>query len=216
MKRAVLFDFDGVMADTFRYNFEAWQHVLAPLGIRLQPREVYLQEGQPVSGVLRGLLQSRGLSLSDEALQRLIEKKQRYFREHQRARPLPGVVAFLQDVKRCGFKTALVTGTTRQNVETVLSPDVLALFDTLVTEGATERGKPHPEPYLEAARRLQVAPEACVVIENAPLGIRAAKRAGMTCVAITSSLPAEDLQEADFLFRDFMEVQKHFDAISRL
>ncbi|MDQ7063390.1 MAG: HAD family phosphatase [candidate division KSB1 bacterium] len=216
MKRAVLFDFDGVMADTFRYNFEAWQHVLAPLGIRLQPREVYLHEGQPVRGVLGGLLQSHGRTLSEAELRHLIDEKQRFFREHQRARPLPGVVVFLQEVKRRGFKTALVTGTTRQNVETVLSPEALALFDTLVTEGATKHGKPHPDPYLEAARRLRVAPEECVVIENAPLGIRAAKRAGMTCVAITSSLPAEDLQEADFIFRDIPDVQKHFDRIYRL
>ena len=101
-----------------------------------------------------------------------------------------------------GVKTAIVTGSIRGNLEWTLSAEERAQFDFILSAEFYTNGKPHPEPYLKAIKYLHLSPEQCLVIENAPLGIRSAKAAGITCIAITTTLPAEELHEADLIIPD--------------
>jgi len=84
------------------------------------------------------------------------------------------------------------------NMAAAVGEELLRKFDVVLTSEDVPRGKPHPDPYLEAARRLGVRPEECLVVENAPMGIRAAKAAGMRCLAVLSTLGPEDLDGADY------------------
>jgi beta-phosphoglucomutase-like phosphatase (HAD superfamily) len=90
----------------------------------------------------------------------------------------------------------------------VLKPEEIALFDCIITSEEAVNSKPHPEPYLKASSGLKIAPKECLVIENAPLGIEAAKSAGMKVVAITSTLAREKLKSADWVVDSLSEIQK--------
>lgn len=200
--QAVFLDFDGVVADSFKYHVFAWQHVLGPMRIRVQPQTVYRNEGQPVAMMLQTILAEAKREFPEKVMQEIIARKNAHFQKHNRAKMMAGVEGFLQRLRERGIKSGLVTGTIWANLHAVLQPGQLAHFDLVVTDGDAPRGKPHPDPYLTAAAKLQVAPGACVVIENAPMGIAAAKAANMTCIALTTSLEAELLQQADHIFPD--------------
>ena len=93
----------------------------------------------------------------------------------------------------------LVTGTPMVELDKILPCDIRRLFDAVISGDSVKQGKPHPEPYLKAAAVLGLRPRQCLVVENAPLGIESAKKAGMSCVAVTTSLPKEYLKKADII-----------------
>ncbi|MFQ5772464.1 MAG: HAD family hydrolase, partial [bacterium] len=101
----------------------------------------------------------------------------------------------------------------RLNVEKILSPEVISQFDVIVSGDETRKGKPSPEGYLQAARKLHLAPGHCFVIENAPLGIMAAKRAGMKVVALTTTLDRLYLDGADFYAMNLADLENNWNKI---
>lgn len=201
-KAAVLFDFDGVLVNSFDYHIAAWHHALAPHRIPFDPMIVYLNEGRPVREIAAEILNAADRKLSASEISAIVDEKNRVFQQTNQASLLPGVAALLGFIKHAGKKTALVTGTIRQNVDNVLGRNLHEQFDAIVTETDSPRGKPHPDPYLTAAGKLAVVPAACLVIENAPMGIAAAKAAGMICVAVATTLPEAHLGEADLILPD--------------
>jgi len=204
--RAVLFDFDGVVAKTLESHARSWQHVLSRYGIQVDPRDIALNEGQPAIEILRAILAKNGLQLPEEELQELVRQKREHYQQTTEARAYDGVGDLLQRLKAAGYKTALVTGSIRSNMAAAVGEELLSRFDVVLTSEDVPRGKPHPDPFLEGARRLGVKPEECLVIENAPMGIRAAKAAGMRCVAILSTLGPEDLSGADYLVESISQI----------
>jgi HAD superfamily hydrolase (TIGR01509 family) len=135
-----------------------------------------------------------------ERLRELGRRKEELFREAIRGKvqPLPGAVALVRRLRESGVKTAVVSSAPRRNVETLL--DALGIsdgFDALVAEEDAERGKPDPQGYLVAAERLGERPEDCVVIEDAPGGVEAAKRAGMRCIGLAAGREPDALACAD-------------------
>jgi len=121
----------------------------------------------------------------------------------------------IETCRKMGLKTAIVTGSVRSNLEWTLSDEERAMFDVILSSEYYSKGKPHPEPYLNAARQLGFPPEACLVVENAPLGIQSAKAAGMFCVAITTTLPASDLKDADLVVPDIDRLKDYLDSDDR-
>lgn len=101
----------------------------------------------------------------------------------------------------------MVTGSSRQSVERVLTGDLRKAFDVMITADEVKRPKPDPQPFLIAARSLGLEPAKCLVVENAPFGIRAAKAAGCGVVGICTTLPSDDLQEADWVVQDHGELE---------
>jgi HAD superfamily hydrolase (TIGR01509 family) len=178
--------------------------VLAPLGIRLTAADLYPLEGMPTEPTAQ-LLTERFLSqaCSAEEAQRLADAKRRFFVEEFEPAFVPGIVPVLHDLRGRGHRLALVTGSAAVVVEQVLAPSgVLDLFEAVVTGNQVSRGKPDPESYQLAAARLGLTPGECLVVENAPLGIQAARAAGMGCVALETSLPADQLAGAGQVFPD--------------
>jgi beta-phosphoglucomutase len=123
--------------------------------------------------------------------------------------PVQHVVDFIGHLTSVGTRMAVVTGAPRKEAKHFLELfDIADHFSQIITGEDITLSKPHPEGYLKAAAMLQVPPELCVVVEDAPNGVRAAKRAGMRCVAVTTSHTKNDLREADWvvqrLTRDFL------------
>ncbi len=205
---ALLFDMDGVITDSMPYHCEAWQRIFEGLGLSVPREEILRREGEKGLATLEAVLDQQGLHLPRERLRRILEEKEEVFRSLARPRLFPGAEELVTEIHERGKRIALVTGTSRQETESNLPPRLLQTFDAVVTGDMLERGKPGPEPYLAALRLLGAEPETSLAIENAPYGIRSAKGAGLRCIAVTTSLPAPYLEEADVTVRDLAELRR--------
>ncbi len=201
---AIILDMDGVVLDSMPAHLRSWQQALAPLGIDLAAEDLYPLEGVPTERTAQRLTeQLLGEACSAEQARRLAETKQAFFRREFNPVTVPGMAPLLYDLWGRGFRLGLVTGSSKRVVDESLAPLELArLFDVVVAGDEVSRGKPDPEPYQRAAQRLGLPATDCLVVENAPLGIQSAKAAGMHCVALTTTLPAERLPGADQVFGD--------------
>lgn len=194
----LLFDMDGVVVDSMPMHLRTWHQALASLGVEVTAQDLYPLEGVPTERTAQ-LLTERllGAPCSEGEARQLAECKRELFRRDFEPALMGGMGPLLHDLHGRGYRLGLVTGSARQVADEVLGPTGMAgLFETMVTGDEVTQGKPAPEPYQRAARRLGLTPRECLVVENAPLGIQAARTAGMRCVALETTLPAEQLLAA--------------------
>ncbi len=213
MIRAILFDHDGVLVDSMPYHVEAWKRVMARHGIEMEPIEILLAEGATTMEIAAELFHRHGKPASPDLVQQIVCEKRDDYLANNATQLNTGVMEVLEYLKRERYRLGLVTGSIRAQVEPVIDPEVLAWFDCIITAEDVESGKPDPEPYLRAIRKLHIAPSESLVIENAPLGIRSGKSAGAGVVAITTTLAPYHLREADFIVHDFEELRRRLPSI---
>lgn len=204
--QAVLFDCDGVVLDSMAKHAQAWCRALARHGAVLQPLDVYLHEGRTVSEVARLLIEQFSSVAGAVSAETLAAEKEQLFLQDGKISVFPEVPSLLARIRKSGARLGLVTGSGRRLVETVLPASVIRLFHTVVTADDVQKCKPDPEPYLCAARRLGLHPAQCLVVENAPLGIQAARAAGMQVVGLTTTLDRRLLHAADTVAESFAEL----------
>jgi beta-phosphoglucomutase len=194
MRPAVIFDMDGVLVDSYRAHFESWRKVAAEEGIDLTEGEFAQSFGRTSREIIRSTWPLR--SLDERRIAAIDLRKEEAFRQIVR-RDFPvmdGARELLQAVRDAGFRVAIGSSAPPENVDLALGNLGRDLFDAVVTGMEVERGKPDPQVFLLAARRLAAQPRSCVVIEDARPGIEAARRAGMASVALVST----GRTEADF------------------
>jgi beta-phosphoglucomutase family hydrolase len=180
---AYIFDCDGTLADTMPLHYRAWKRIVAELGGSF-PKELFYQwGGKPTAQILSLLRDEHGLKVDD--VQKAAQRKEEYFLEMiDEVKPIEAV---LQIARRWyGIKPmAVASGGFRRQIERTLDAlGIRSLFNTVVCVEDYARGKPFPDPFLEAARRLNVLPAECVVFEDSPLGVQAAQAAGMQFVLV--------------------------------
>ncbi len=203
--QGVLLDYDGVIARTMEINLDAWRWSLGHFDSHLSAVEYFLLEGAPPRDVAAQFLPP---SFRDDpsSISRAVQLKEARFLELAPSlRYYRGARMLVRLAVKLGLKIALITGASRFRLQSSNKPGFLRRFDAIVTAEDVARGKPDPEAFLLGANRLGLRPRDCLVVENAPLGISAAKSAGMRCLAITSTLNALELSEADVIF-DSVEV----------
>jgi len=212
--KAVLFDYDGVLVNSMPFHVKAWQSVFSDFEITIEPDEVLLREGARSIELACEIFADRCVEISELELKEFIDKKQKIYRKITEAKVENGTEPFLKNLRKQGKLIGLVTGTVRLNIEHSHSPEFIELFDTIITADDIKNGKPNPECYLNSARELAVSPEHCLAVENAPLGIQAAKNAGMQVAALMTTLDKESLPNADFYANDLGEFEAMFENIS--
>ncbi|MDT8324979.1 MAG: HAD family phosphatase [Bacteroidota bacterium] len=206
MIQAVFFDLDGVIADTLHYHYLAWNHMFRQLGGSVSEHSVLLHEGRASREILPTFLEEAGVTLPEEEREDFIDRKRAYYRSIVKMTYFPHVFEVIADIRARGFRTALVTASSTKNMEAALPPERRTLFDFLITGDEVRRAKPNPDPYLAPMQHMNLRPEQCVVVENAPLGIESAKNAGMTCVAVETTLGREYLGMADTVIHEIREL----------
>jgi len=201
MAKAVLFDFDGTLAKTMEDNFKAWQNAVSGYGIDLKPEDYYPFEGLNVHDFPKVLFGKYKLETPDE--NEVVRKKEEYYLKHHRFELYPGVEDLITALREKRVPIAVVTAGQRERLEHSVPAGFLDNFEAVVTGEAGTNGKPSPDPYLLGAEKLNVKPEDCVVVENAPLGIESAKKAGAYCIALATTLDKKHLKDADEILDSF-------------
>jgi HAD superfamily hydrolase (TIGR01509 family) len=210
MKNPVyLFDMNGVIVDDEHLHERATKHILQQYG-HICTTEDYKRY---FAGRTRdaGMKQFGAANNATYDYLRLAEEKDEAYQlfAKEGVSPVAHVIEFIKYLGEQGVRMAVVTGAPRREAKHFLELfDIADHFSQIVTGEDITLSKPHPEGYLKAAAMLQVPPERCVVVEDAPNGVKAAKRAGMRCIAVTTSHEPYDLHEADWvvehLHDDFM------------
>lgn len=206
--KAVIFDMDGVITNTMPDHYRAWKRVLSGVGLAVTKKEIYLREGQPGNITVREIFKERGFTYSEAQIKHILSSKEELFKKVVKQRFIPGARCFLRFLKKEGFLLGLVTGTACHEVERILPEYLRGLFSVVVTGCEVKKGKPDPEPYLKAMKKLRIKPREAVVVENAPFGILSAKRAGLKCVALETSLPRSYLKEADLISHSYADLRR--------
>ncbi len=206
LPKAVLFDMDGVIVDSMPYHYIAWFEALRPYGVRVSCFDVFSREGERWDRSLDDFLGAAGIRVTSALREEIFAQRQRTFKKYFKRFLFPGVESFIELLDGSGYELGLVTGTPRDEVLRILPAALRKRFKCLIAGDMVARGKPHPEPYLRAAKGIGVEPPDCWVIENAPLGIESARRAGMTCIAVDTSLPASYLRRAHVVVSSFADI----------
>jgi len=199
---------DGVITNTMSYHFDAWLEVLSEAGIKIDCYDVYKREGQPGLTTIRELSREQNKKISLEKAKALLHKKEGLFKRIVKIKFVKGASAFLRNLHSRHIVLSLVTGTSRHEMEKILPKQLRKLFSFIVTGDEVKHGKPNPEPFLKAVAKINFRRNEIVVIENAPFGIEAAKRAGLFCAAMETSLPKTYLKKADIVVKSFAELKK--------
>ncbi len=205
MLLGALFDLDGVLVDSSQFHYESWVRLGEEVGFVMTPEFFRRTFGQRNDAIIKQLVPHA----TEEQIAQWGERKEALYREVARGRlqPLPGAVELLRGLKAAGFRCALASSTPRVNIAFAIEQLGLSdVFHAFVGAEDVTKGKPDPEVFLTAAQRIGVPPERCVVFEDAVAGVIAAKRAGMKCIAVTTTNPREALSEADLVVDSLAEV----------
>jgi beta-phosphoglucomutase len=210
MIRAILFDMDGVLLDSEVFICQAAIAYLAECGITAEPEDFIPFVGAGENRYIGEVARRHGLEIED--IDRAKERTYALYAELVRGKltPLPGVRDFITEARRMGMKTAVATSADYTKLAVNLQEIGMdhGEFDVLVNGLDVERRKPFPDIYLLAAQSLSVPPHECIVFEDAPNGVQAAKAAGCACAAVTTSFPEKVLYAAgaDRVFSDFTQI----------
>ena len=204
--KGILFDFDGVIVNSMHQHYEAWIKAFAEKGVSFEKEEFFLLEGQGVPQIVKMLAEPRGLVEQD--MLDLIEAKAKYYYTLDQVLFYDHFLVMLENLKQKHIPMAVVTGGNKERVSKVINEYFSGVFDAFVTIDDVENGKPHPEPFIKGAEKLSLNTKECIVVENAPMGVTAAKTAGCTVIAIKTTLKEKHLINADFIFNTFDEVEE--------
>ncbi|HVR75948.1 MAG TPA: HAD family phosphatase [Planctomycetota bacterium] len=203
--RAVIFDLDGVLVWSVPMHWRAFERTFAAEG-KPFPYEEYLRCGIGAARdeVIRQVLGD----LPEPKLLLLMAEKERHVREYLCEKGLdaiPGSLDFVRAVRARQLKTAVASAS--RTPELLLSAvDATSLFDVVIGRGSVTRSKPHPDIYLLAAESLGVSPGECLVVEDSPVGIEAARAAGMRVIAVTTTEPVSALARATAVYASFADI----------
>ena len=191
---AVLWDLDGTLVDSAELHWVSWRETLEAEGISITYQQFLDSFGQKNVRILPGWL---GADATPERIQQIDLAKEDAYRRlvlQQGLTPLPGAAMWVRRLHEAGWKQAIASSAPRRNIEVML--DAMAFhipFDAAIGAEDVSSGKPDPQVFLAAAATLRLPPDRCIVVEDAAVGVEAARRAGMRCIGVarTEALPAD-------------------------
>ena len=214
--KAVLFDMDGVLYDSMPYHARSWHTSMAAFGLDMKPEEAYMYEGMRGVETIKLIARRQwNKELTDDEAAAMYKRKTEEFCACPKAKKMEGVEELMRMIKDGGKEIVVVTGSGQGSLLKRLEEDFAGLIDSrlVVTAADVSRGKPDPEPYIKGLAKAGIKPCEGIVVENAPLGVRAAVAAGIFTVAVnTGPLPDKALADegADLIFPDMKDAKNFF------
>ena len=221
MPKAALFDMDGVLYNSMPNHAYSWHTSMASFGIEMSEADAYAHEGmRGVETIKKIVKEQKGIEISDEESQRMYDEKSRIFATRPEAKVMEGVMELQRKMKADGLKIVVVTGSGQKSLLDRLEHNYPGFFhsELVVSSKDVKHGKPHPEPYLMGLEKAGVKPYEAMVVENAPLGVRAAVAAGIFTIAVnTGPLPEHALTDegANVLFPSMTALAENFNQLKQ-
>lgn len=206
MKRAVIFDMDGVLVDNRDVHIESFKVFCERNNHPFSLEKLMSMFGMNNREIMPQLLPEL---TAERGIERMSDEKEAIYREIYSAtiQPVAGLVDFIKELKHAGFLIAVGSSGNNDNVNFVLERCGIAqYFDAIANGDMITKGKPDPEVFLLAAELLKVEPQDCVVIEDSFAGIEAARRAGMKVIALATTSPRDAHSDYDFIADDFTTI----------
>jgi len=218
MIKAFLFDMDGVLYDSMPGHVQAWRDVMLEFGIPSNLDDFYLLEGRTGSSTIDALfIRHFGHGATDEEKKNIYRlKTERFIKMAGYNQAMPGSIEVLQKVKNAGLMRVIVTGSGQKSLFENIDNHFPGYFNRslMVTAYDVKIGKPHPEPYLMGLKKAGITANEAIVVENAPLGVEAAKAAGIFTIAVnTGPLNNKILQDAgaDVIYGSMTELSENIE-----
>ena len=201
----VLWDLDGVLIKSSQQHLDSWISVLPRFGLKMS-RELHEKTfGMNNKEILTIML---GEPPEADLLHRISSAKESAFREIIKGtvEPLVGAVELLEKLYSVKVRQAIASSAPEENIHVVVEELKIGGYFQALVSGHDLPAKPNPAVYLEAARQIELGPEACVVVEDAVVGVRGAKKAGMRAVGVTTTHAAEALRDADLIVVSLLDL----------
>lgn len=219
--RAVLFDMDGVLYDSMPNHAVAWQRSMAKFGIRMTAQDAYATEGARGVDTIRMMVKTQqGRDIDETEAQAMYDEKTRQFHAMTAPRIMPGIPELMAQIKADGLGICVVTGSgQRPLIDRLMNDfgDYLLDASHVITAYDVERGKPNPDPYLAGLKKMgNLQPWEALIVENAPLGVRAGVAAQVFTIAVnTGPLPNEALTQegANLIFSRMTDLSSEWKQI---
>lgn len=217
--KAVLFDMDGVLFDSMNNHATAWHEAMKQYGMHMSREEAFMHEGRTGASTINIVSQrERGHEAKEEEIKQIYETKSRLFNSLPAAAPMPGALEVLRKIQQNGLIPMVVTGSGQHSLLDKLNHYYPGIFKQklMVTAFDVKYGKPNPEPYLMALKKAGIQANEAIVIENAPLGVRAGVSAGIFTIAVnTGPLPDATLlnEGANYLFHSMPEFNMQWEQL---
>ena len=217
--KAVLFDMDGVLFDSMKNHAKAWNKAMAMYGMNLSEEEAYMHEGRTGASTINIVcMRERGSNANEEEIKKIYQTKSDIFNSLPKAEAMPGAYTLLRNIKDSGLQSVLVTGSGQLSLIDNLNHHFPGIFqkEFMVTAFDVKFGKPNPEPYLMGLKKAGINPNEAVVVENAPLGVKAGVAAGIFTIAVnTGPLPDSALLDegANILFNSMQELSDNWNCL---
>lgn len=217
--KAMLFDMDGVLFDSMPNHATSWIESTKAFGLSMDRNEAYMNEGRTGASTINEIaLRTWNREATELEIKQIYAKKTEIFNQCPLAQPMSGAWQVLQKAKQAGLKIVLVTGSGQKTLLDRLNRNFPGIFtpDNMVTAYDVKYGKPNPEPYLIALQKAGVQANEAIVVENAPLGVRAGVAANIFTLAVnTGPLPDSVLigEGADALFPSMLYLSDNFDVL---
>ena len=217
--KAVLFDMDGVLFDSMKNHAKAWTKAMSIYGMNLSEEEAFMHEGRTGASTINIVCtRERGYNASEEEIKKIYQTKSEIFNSLPKAEPMPGAYTLLRNIKDSGLQPVLVTGSGQLSLLDNLNHHFPGIFqkEFMVTAFDVKYGKPNPEPYLMGLKKAGIEANEAIVVENAPLGVKAGVAAGIFTIAVnTGPLPDSALLDegANLLFGSMLELSEKWDSV---
>jgi HAD superfamily hydrolase (TIGR01509 family) len=197
MKKGIIFDMDGVLIDAMPFHAQAVRLAIKEeTNHAIDKKIVYILEGMPGSKLVKEIFKREkiGEDIDDSVAEKISKRKKEIFKEIQNSKPIQGARELLNDLRSCSCLKLLVTGSAKEEIQTILNENIGSdKFDLVITgdDLGKGQGKPDPAPFQIALQRMNLSPSEAIVVENSPLGVEASAKAGIPYIITLNNSPLD-------------------------
>ena len=193
--RGIIFDMDGVLIDAMPFHAEAMKIAIKEeTNYEIDKKIVYQLEGMPSNNLVKEIFKKYNINkeLDQELIEKISERKKQIFKEIEDTHLIEGVPDLIKMLNECKCLKAIVTGAAKKEIELTIDKMIgLKNFDVVVSGEDVKAGKPNSDPFVVALQKMNIKSSECIVVENAPLGVEAANKAGIRCILTLNNTPLD-------------------------